>query len=146
MTRYSKPVLSALLWCFTGTLYFLGEVAWKTAGGHPERISWTMLVLAIILAVPLERCGAELPWDMRLTVQALICAAAITATEFAAGVILNIWLGLGVWDYSNLWGNIAGQICPQYSALWYLLSLAMIPALDWLRWCVEGGERPHYKV
>lgn len=144
MTRYSKPVLSVLLWCFTGTAYFLGEVAWKTVGGHPEKISWTMLVLAIILAMPLERCGCELPWEMPLLLQALICATAITGTEFAAGLIINIVLGLGVWDYSTLWGNVYGQICPQYSALWYLLSLAMIPALDWLRWCVEGGERPHY--
>ena len=95
-------------------------------------------------AAAAERCGCELPWEMPLLLQALICAAAITGTEFVAGIIINIVLGLNVWDYSALWGNVYGQICPQYSALWYLLSLVMIPALDWLRWCVEGGERPHY--
>ena len=127
-------------------MYFLAEVIWKTAGGHPERISWTMLVLAIILAVPLERCGAELPWDMSLLVQALICTVAITATEFIAGLILNVWLNLNIWDYSDLWGNVVGQICPQFCILWYLLSFIMIPALDWLRWCIEGGEHPHYTL
>ena len=145
MTRYSNRVLSVLLWFFGGTMYFFLEVAYKTIGGHPERISWTMLALAIILSVPLERCGAQLPWAVPLPVQALACTAAITACELAAGLVLNLCLGLGVWDYSNLWGNLWGQICPQYAALWFALSLVMIPAFDWMRWAVEGGERPHYK-
>lgn len=146
MTRYSSRVLSVLLWFFGGTVYFFLEVAYKTIGGHPERISWTMLALAIILSIPLERCGGELPWDMSLLVQALICTVAITVTEFIAGLILNVWLNLNIWDYSGLWGNVVGQICPQFCILWYLLSFIMIPALDWLRWCIEGGERPHYTL
>ena len=42
--------------------------------------------MAIILAVPLERFGAELPWGMPLVGQACICAAAITALEFVKDV------------------------------------------------------------
>lgn len=45
-----------------------------------------MFALAIILAVPLERFGAELPWGMPLVGQACICAAAITALEFVKDV------------------------------------------------------------
>ena len=41
-------------------------------------------------------------------------------------------------------GNLWGQICPQFWALWCLLSLPMIVILDWLRYAVEGGETPHY--
>lgn len=59
--RVGKWVLSALLWMWTGGIYFFIEVIWKTAQGRPETISWTMFALAIILAVPLERFGAELP-------------------------------------------------------------------------------------
>ena len=143
MNRCSGAV-SVLLWFFGGTMYFFLEVAWKTVGGHPERISWTMLALAIVLSIPLERFGAELAWEMPLPVQALICTAAITAAELAAGLVINVWLGLDVWDYSDLWGNLWGQISLQYSLLWYFLSLAIIPASDRLRWCIEGGERPHY--
>ena len=113
MTRYRKAVLSLLLWCFGGTVYFLLEVAFKLLTGHPERISWTMLAVAILLTVPVERAGAELPWACPLWLQALCCAALVTAVELAAGLILNVWLGLGVWDYSNLPGNLLGQICPQ---------------------------------
>ena len=109
-----------------------------------ETISWTMFALAIILAVPLERFGAELPWGMPLVGQACICAAAITALEFVTGLVLNVWLGLGVWDYSHLAGNILGQICPQFTLLWLVLSVVGIVILDWMRYAVEGGKKPHY--
>lgn len=144
--KIGKWVLSVLLWVWTGTLYFFIEVAWKTVGGKPEAISWTMLLLAIFLAVPLERCGAEVPWDMPLILQSAICTVAITAAEFCAGCVLNLWLGLGVWDYSHIPGNVLGQICPQFSAAWFVLSMVAIVMLDWLRYSVEGGDRPHYKL
>ena len=141
-----KAVLSLLLWTWTGTTYFFVEVVFKTLRGRPEAISWTMLALAILLAIPLERFGAELPWDCPLWLQALICGTAITAAELAAGLVLNICLGMAVWDYSSLPGNLWGQICPQFWALWCLLSLPMIVILDWLRYAVEGGETPHYTM
>ena len=144
MTRYSKPALSTLLWFFGGTLYFLLEVVYKTATGHPEHISWTMLVLAIVLTIPVERCGAELPWGCPLWLQALCCAALVTAVELVAGLVLNVWLGLGVWDYTGLFLNLWGQICLPFSVAWFWLCLIFIPVFDWLRWAVEGGERPHY--
>ena len=141
-----KAVLSLVLWTWTGTTYFFVEVVFKTLRGRPETISWTMLALAILLAIPLERFGAELPWDCPLWLQALICGTAITAAELAAGLVLNICLGMAVWDYSSLPGNLWGQICPQFWALWCLLSLPMIVILDWLRYAVEGGETPHYTM
>lgn len=144
--RAGKWVLSVLLWVWTGTFYFFIEVAWKTANSRPEAISWTMLLLAIFLAVPLERFGAELPWNMPLPVQALICTGAITAVEFCAGCILNLWLGLGVWDYSHMAWNILGQVCPQFAVVWFFLSMIAIVMLDWMRYSVEGGERPHYTM
>ena len=144
MSRAGRRVLSMLLWFWGGTVYFLLEVAWKTATGKPEMISWTMLVLAVLLTIPVERCGEQLPWGVPLWLQALACAALVTAAELAAGLILNVWLGLGVWDYSDLPGNFIGQICPQFAAVWFGLCLVFIPAFDWMRWSVEGGERPKY--
>ena len=146
MIQRNNAVFSVLLWTWGGTVYFFGEVVWKTLRGHPETISWTMLLVAIILCIPLERFGAELPWDMPFSLQALICGAAITATELVAGLVLNVWLGLGVWDYSNLPLNLWGQICPQFAVLWVLVSAAGIVIFDWLRYTVMGGDKPRYTL
>lgn len=146
MIRAGRWVLSVLMWTWGGAAYFLLEVAYKTARGEPERISWTMLVLAAILCIPIERAGAEMPWDVPLWMQAAGCAVLVTATELIAGLILNVWLGLGVWDYSDLWGNLWGQICPQFAAIWWGLCLVFIPVFDWMRYAVAGGERPRYRV
>lgn len=146
MSRAGRWVLSMLLWTWGGTVYYFLEVIWKLLREEPERISWTMLVVAVILCVPVERCGAELPWSCPLWLQALACAALVTAVELAAGLILNVWLCLGVWDYSHLPGNLWGQICPQFSALWLGLCLVFIPVFDWLRWTVEGGTKPVYTM
>ena len=146
MTRTGQRVLSMLLWTWGGTMYFLLEVVFKTLRGEPEHISWTMLVLAVLLTIPVERCGEQLPWEVPLWLQALVCAVLVTAVELAAGLILNVWLGLGVWDYSRLPFNLWGQVCPQFTAVWWFLCLLFIPAFDWLRWAVEGGRRPKYRL
>ena len=44
----------------------------------------------------------------------------VLAVEFVSGCVLNLWLGLGVWDYSNQPGNVLGQICPAFGLLWFL--------------------------
>lgn len=145
MSRAGRWVLSMLLWFWGGTVYFLLEVAYKTIRGEPQRISWTMLVLAVLLTIPVERCGEQLPWHVPLWLQALASAVLATAVELAAGLILNVWLGLGVWDYSRLPGNFLGQICPQFFVVWWGLCFLFIPVFDWMRWSVEGGQRPRYK-
>ena len=81
---------------------------------------------------------------MPLTVQAVLGGLAITAGELLAGLVLNVWLGLGIWDYSGQWGNLWGQICPLYTGLWCLLAGPVIVAFDWLDYWLCGGERPRY--
>ena len=146
MTRIGRRVLSMLLWTWGGTMYFLLEVVFKTLRDEPEQISWTMLVLAVLLTIPVERCGEQLPWEVPLWLQALACAVLVTAVELAAGLILNVWLGLNIWDYSRLPFNLWGQICPQFAAVWWFLCMLFIPAFDWLRWAVEGGQIPKYRL
>ncbi len=79
-------------------------------------------------------------------VQSAVCGVAITVVEFVAGLIINVWLGMGVWDYSAMPGNIMGQVCPQFLAMWMILAAVGIVMLDWMQYGVEGGEKPRYTL
>lgn len=83
---------------------------------------------------------------MPLVLQQLIAASGITVIEFIFGLILNVWLGLNMWDYSNMPGNILGQICPQFMVLWFFLSAVGIILDDVVRWRLFGEEKPHYHL
>lgn len=66
--------------------------------------------------------------------------------EFIWGYFLNIKLGLNLWDYSNLWGNFKGQICPLFSVCWFFLSGIGIILDDYLKYWFFSGEKPYYKI
>ena len=83
-------------------------------------------------------------YEMTLTSQMFISGAMITFVEFLAGVILNLWLKLDIWDYSEQKYNILGQICMAYFGFWQFLSLVGIFLNDYFRWFVFGEEKPHY--
>lgn len=133
-----KAYSHVLRWCVGGCLYGLLEIAWR---GHTH---WTMIVLAAFLCIPLDIVNDHMPWELPLYVQSIIGGLTITAMEFATGLIVNVWLGWGVWDYSNQVGNIMGQVCPLYTLLWCVLAAPVIVVFDWLEYKLCGGERPHY--
>ena len=108
ISKKSDFLLSTLMWTWGATLYFFMEVIYKSIIGHQSQISWTMIIVAFILCIPLERFGDELPWEMPMVLQCLISCVAITVTELIAGLILNVWLGLNVWNYSGLPFNFMG--------------------------------------
>ena len=63
-------------------------------------------------------------WFRKVIKAALI----FIGVEFFSGLILNVWLKLGVWDYSDLWGNVMGQVAPRFALYW----LAVAPFGLWL--------------
>jgi uncharacterized membrane protein len=62
--------------------------------------------------------------------------------EFISGMILNVWFGLHIWDYSNMWGNLYGQICIEYAGLWFLLMPLAIFVDDYLRYKLFNEKKP----
>lgn len=94
--------------------YGLVEILWR-GRTHPS-----MLVTGGICLCAMKRICALGHGVIR---NALKCAAFITATEFLVGVLVNGVFQMKVWDYSKEKGNILGQICPRFSAAWFLLSL-----------------------
>lgn len=61
-----------------------------------------------------------------LILRGLIGSAVITAVEFIFGLIFNIILNKGVWDYSNQPFNILGQICLSFTFCWFIVSLPIV--------------------
>lgn len=70
-------------------------------------------------------------------------AVSMTVIEYIAGIMLLKIAKVRLWDYSMLWGNVNGLICPLFSAFWTILGAVyyfLIHAyiLDALRWLANN--------
>lgn len=139
MKNVCRHLVKAMVLFYIGAfLYGAIEILWR---GYTH---WTMAVLGGLLFLLLGGLNEWLPWAMPLWLQVLVGTLAVTAAEFVCGVILNIWLDMGIWDYSQIPGNILGQICPQFTFAWMGLSLVAILLDDFIRYCLFSEEKPHY--
>ena len=75
----------------------------------------------------------EITPKMPVLLQMLLGSVIVTFIEFVTGYILNIKLGLHIWDYSNLRFNILGQVSLLFSTLWFFLSYIVIKLDDYIR-------------
>lgn len=123
-----------------GITYVLIELAWR---GY-SHIS--MFILGAFCFVLLGGINEFLPWELGFVWQMLIGAGIVTILELIVGIVVNVWVGLEVWDYSNLPFNFMGQICLPFSFAWTLLSGVAIVVDDYLRYWLFGEEKPHYKI
>ena len=128
-----------LFW-FGGTFYITLEVLWR---GYSH---WTMGVLAGLIFISIGLLNEIWSWDTSIILQILTGTVIATIGEFITGCIVNLWLGWDVWDYSDMWGNILGQICPAFIALWIPISLLSIVVDDMIRWKFFNEEKPRYKL
>ncbi|MBQ3003172.1 MAG: hypothetical protein IJD82_05525, partial [Clostridia bacterium] len=54
------------------------------------------------------------------------------AVEFVTGLIVNHWLHLSVWDYSDVPLNLLGQICLPFSLVWFVITLPILKLGTWV--------------
>ena len=127
-------------------LFFIGSVAgWVIelifrrffSSANPER-KWINPGFCTGPYVPLYGFGLcimfliamseTLPWIAGLRYKKLVLfvvmAVAMTAIEYIAGLLMLKVAHVRLWDYSNVWGNIQGLICPKFSLIWALLGAA----------------------
>lgn len=128
-----------LAW-FGGSTYVTMEV-FARARSH-----WTMFVLAAVIFISVGLFNELQSWETSLVWQVLMGVAMATLAELLTGLVVNVWLGWDVWDYSQMPGNLWGQICPQFTALWVPLILLAIVLDDVIRWWFFGEERPRYRI
>lgn len=120
-----------------GALYMVLEGLWR---------GWThisMLVVGGVCAFLIGKLN-EHPafYDRKMWQECVIGTIIILILEFTSGCILNLWLGLGIWDYSNEPFNLYGQICLKYAFLWFMLVPICIYVDDYLRYKMFGEKKP----
>lgn len=115
-----------IIFIIFGALYCLLEISFR-GYTHPS-----MFLLGGFCGVLIGILNEITP-SMPIPLQMLISSIMVTVLEFIFGYILNIKLGLHVWDYSNRAFNYKGQICLLFSILWFLLSLIVIYLDDYLK-------------
>lgn len=122
-----------------GTAYYGIEVL---ARGFSH---WTMFWVGGICFILIGIINEITP-KMPLVRQMLLSAIIITAIEFISGCILNLRLEWNIWDYSDEFGDILGQICVKHSIYWFLLSSIGIVVDDYIRYFLFGEKKPKYEI
>ena len=115
-----KKLLQHIVIAVIGGLTYMGiEILWR---GHTH---WTMGVLGGVCFALIGLLD-EVQDHPPMLLQMVQGAAIVTALELLVGLIVNRWLGWDVWDYSDMPGNLWGQVCQQFAAAWLVLSWAAV--------------------
>lgn len=137
MAKFSKYIF---LWALGGCLYYSFELIFR---GFSH---WTMFVLGGICLLFIDIQGEIVHWDDSLAVQILRCILFVTAMEFTTGIIVNKWLALNVWDYSQLPFQLFGQICLPFAIIFSGLCAFGIIFSGYIGYWFYGEEKPHYHI
>lgn len=136
-----KYILKYIILFIIGALVYMSiEIFWR---------GYTDISMGIVSGVSFIFMGLLnewFDWDTPIWLQMFTSAIAITLLELISGTILNIYLKLNIWNYSNQWGNMYGQICPLFSFIWFWLSGVGIILDDYIRWIWFTEEKPRYKI
>ncbi len=115
-----------------GVVYSMLEILWR---GYTH---WSMTLtggvcFAVLYFLHVYTRG------LSFVLRCVLGAITITAAEFFAGCIVNLWLQWEVWDYSDLPMNLLGQVCPLFSVFWLVLCAAAAPVCRRLAKQIGGG-------
>lgn len=115
----NERILEIIVFILGGYAYAMLEILFR---GYTH---WTMVLTggACILTIFML---TDWILDAPLIISAMACSLIITFYEFCVGIIVNLKLGWQVWDYSSMPGNVLGQICPTFTAIWFLLCLIFL--------------------
>ncbi|MCL2107949.1 MAG: putative ABC transporter permease [Oscillospiraceae bacterium] len=126
-----------ILFLFGAFVYGALEVIFKQGDTHVS-----MFLLGGLCFLLLGAMSPRMSLLSRMTAGALL----ITALELAVGVIVNVILNLGVWDYSYMPFNFMGQICLLFTGFWFGLSLVGFLLDGWLKHRLFNAEKPQYRI
>ena len=133
-----NKVLKVLaIWFLMGMIYFVIEGIWRIPKGGYANIS--MFAVGGLCGLLIGSIN-QIPkfYNMSVWRQSVIGTVIVLVVEYISGYILNIKMGLAIWDYSDMVFNINGQICLEFGLLWFLLMPAAVWLEDWIRFKFWG--------
>ncbi|MCM1363992.1 MAG: putative ABC transporter permease [Faecalibacterium sp.] len=134
--RKRRIIEYVIIFCIGSFMYSLIEVLYR---GYTH---WTMTLTGGVVFVLLYFMNLAVK-TRSFVLRGIIGALIITFTEFLVGVTVNLIFKMNVWDYSSLPGNILGQICPQFSLWWFLLSIPCVYVVIFLHWQLNKKLNVH---
>lgn len=139
MKKYFETFLEYLfLFLLGGSIYYGIEILYR----NYSHIA--MILVGGICFILIGLINEVLSWNMLFWKQVIIGDLLVLTVEFISGCILNLWLGLGIWDYSNLPFNLLGQICLTFAILWLPIIAFAIILDDWVKYILGKGKKPEY--
>ena len=121
----NKLIENTVLWMTGGLIYFYLEIAFRNYSHY------SMIVcggFCFVIVGTIGKYILETESDILKAVALIMFfgALVITTLELFTGIIVNMKLNMGVWDYSSMKYNVYGQICLTYTMIWALLSLLCV--------------------
>ena len=128
------------LWALGGTLYYSIELMFR---GFSH---WSMFLLGGICLLFFWLQGSKTEWSDPMWVQVIRCTIFVVSCEFITGIIVNKWLGWGVWDYSEEPFHLFGQICLPFAVIFSGFAvIGIILSGNLMHW-LFGEKKPNYHV
>ena len=128
------------LWALGGTLYYSIELMFR---GFSH---WSMFLLGGICLLFFWLQGSKTEWRDPMWVQVIRCTIFVVSCEFITGIIVNKWLGWGVWDYSDEPFHLFGQICLPFAMIFSGFAvIGIIISGNLMHW-LFGEKKPNYHV
>lgn len=122
-----------------GAIYYGIECLWR---GYSHV---TMFFVGGMCFILIGLINEVIDWNMLFWHQMILGDLCVLLLEFTFGCIFNLWLGLDIWDYSDLPFNILGQICLPFALLWLPVIAFAIWLDDWIKYLLFHGRKPKYR-
>jgi uncharacterized membrane protein len=130
---------NAVLFYLGGMGYVALELIWR---GWSHGSMFLVGGLCFLLLGNIDRFVPDMP----LLFQSVLGAILVTGVELVSGLIINLWLGLGVWDYSGYPYEFLGQVCMSYFFLWIWVAAFAVLLEDLLRTKLFGETALSYRL
>ena len=132
-----------ILFLICGIVYYSLEIIYR-GYSHISMFILAGVCGVLFVDMPNNIYSFELGFLKQISISTLLC----TIGEGICGLIVNTWLDLNVWDYSNLYGTFFfGQCNLFFVGIWVLIVTIGIFICDAINYyCFKIEPCPYYKI